>query len=294
MKSAFETCHPLVNFLWFGSVILLNILLLHPVFLAIAAVGAACYGLLLGGRKTAKFILCFLLPMIAVIGAANLLVSHQGVTILGYLGDNPLTKEALIYGLVSGLMFASLFLWFSCYNVIMTSDKFVYLFGRIVPAGSLVFSMLMGFIPRFKAQMNKVSQAQKWTGSREGSSLLGKARHGMKLLSILTTWALENSIDTADSMKSRGYGLRGRTAFSIYRFDIRDGILFLWILLALSVIGIGGALGLCRAQYYPYVELADLTAGATAVYGAYVLLCFLPVLLDIKEGLRWRRLQSKI
>lgn len=52
--------------------------------------------------------------------------------------------------------------------------------------------------------------------------LIKRAKHGIKIMSILVTWALENAIDTADSMKDRGYGLPGRTAFSIYRFDRRD------------------------------------------------------------------------
>lgn len=52
-----------------------------------------------------------------------------------------------------------------------------------------------------------------------------KVRYALNMVSILVTWALENAIETADSMKSRGYGLKGRTAFSIYRFNRRDKIL---------------------------------------------------------------------
>ena len=44
----------------------------------------------------------------------------------------------------------------------------------------------------------------------------------MRALSVTVTWALENAVVTADSMKSRGYGLPGRTAFARQRFDGRD------------------------------------------------------------------------
>lgn len=294
MKSAFSSCHPAINFLWFCAVIILSIFLLHPVLLAVSAAGSAVYALRLGGRKSGKLILLFLLPMIAAVTAGNFLINHQGVTILGYLRDNPLTKEALVYGLVSGLMFASIFLWFSCYNAIMTSDKFVYLFGRIIPSISLIFSMIMRSVPRFKSRMTAISQAQKCIGRGGTGSAVQKGKHGMKLLSIMTTWALENSIDTADSMKSRGYGLKGRTAFSIYRFDMRDRLLLLWLLLLLTVVLAGSIRGICSARYYPYLELAQITPGACVVYGAWILLCFLPVLLDMKEEIQWRRLQSKI
>lgn len=294
MKSAFGNCHPAINFLWFCAVIFLSVLLLHPVLLAVSATGAAAYALILEGKKNGKFILLFLLPMMGIVTAANLLVSHQGVTILGYLGDNPLTKEALLYGIISGLMLAAVILWFACYNVIMTSDKFVYLFGRIIPSVSLVFSLIMRSIPRFKNRMEAISQAQKSIGRNGNGNLRQRGKQGMKILSIMTTWALENSIDTADSMRSRGYGLKGRTAFSIYRFDKRDGILLVWLLLLLSAVILGCALGVCKAVYYPYVELAGFTPGACAVYVAWFLLCFLPVMLDMREEIQWRRLQSKI
>jgi energy-coupling factor transport system permease protein len=31
-------------------------------------------------------------------------------------------------------MLISVITWFNCYSAVMTSDKFVYLFGRIIPA----------------------------------------------------------------------------------------------------------------------------------------------------------------
>lgn len=294
MKSAFANCHPAIHFLWFCAVIILSMFLLHPAFLALSAMGSATYALMLGGRKNGKFILTFLLPMIGLVTIGNLLISHQGVTILGYLGNNPITKEAILYGLISGVMFASIFLWFSCYNAIMTSDKLVYLFGRIIPSISLVFSMLMRSIPRFKSRMKQISQAQKAIGRKGTGSLMQRGKQGLKILSIMTTWALENSVDTADSMKSRGYGLKGRTAFSIYRFDVRDKILLLWLLLLLAVVITGSILGNCLARYYPYMELAGLTPGFFITCAAWALLCFLPVLFDTKEEIQWRRLQSKI
>ena len=60
-------------------------------------------------------------------------------------------------------------LWFSSYNEIMTSDKFVYLFGRVIPALSLVLSMTLRFVPKFKAQMQTVMEAQR-CGGRDTSN----------------------------------------------------------------------------------------------------------------------------
>ena len=124
--------------------------------------------------------------------------------------------ESLIYGALSGLMLASILLWFSCYNKIMTSDKFIYLFGRIMPAISLLFSMVMRFVPNYKMQIQKISNAQKCIGRDvSNGTVKEKIRHGIKIISIMFTWALESAIDSADSMRSRGYGLKNRSSFFI-------------------------------------------------------------------------------
>ena len=107
-----------------------------------------------------------------------------------------------------------------------SSDKVVFLFGRIMPSLSLVISMALRFVPRFSAQMKLVRNAQHTIGRdiNEGT-LFQKIRNAVKILSIMITWSLENAIETADSMKSRGHGLKGRTSYSLYKFDKRDAFM---------------------------------------------------------------------
>ena len=84
------------------------------------------------------------------------------MTVITYLGTgNPLTLESILYGLAAAAMLVTVIGWFSCYNAVMTSDKFIYLFGRIIPSLSLLFSMVLRFVPRFKAQLKTVSAAQR-------------------------------------------------------------------------------------------------------------------------------------
>ena len=64
----------------------------------------------------------------------------------------------------SAVMLMAVLNWFSCYHIVMTSDKFMYLFGRVIPATSLVFSMVLRFVPRLKARFHVVSNAQKCVG----------------------------------------------------------------------------------------------------------------------------------
>ena len=85
----------------------------------------------------------------------------------------------------------------------------MYLFGRVIPALSLVLSMTLRFVPLFRRQLEVVRQAQFCIG-RDAScgSVWQRVRRAVTIFSIMVTWALENAIETADSMKSRGYGLR--------------------------------------------------------------------------------------
>jgi len=210
---------------------------------------------------------------------------------LTYLpSGNPLTLESMVYGAASAVMLASVILWFSCYTAVMTSDKFVYLFGRIIPALSLVLSMTLRFVPKFRAQAKVVAQAQACVGrSVSQGSLLRRAKNGIIIMSILITWSLENAIETADSMKSRGYGLKGRTAFSIYRFDDRDTYALLWLLLCgLLVLG-GWLTGAVQWQYYPMIG----SKPAISVQLVYLALCLTPVILNGWEARMWKHSRSK-
>ena len=75
-----------------------------------------------------------------------------------------MTLESILYGIVAASMVATVICWFSCFNKIMTSDKFIYLFGRIIPSLSLILSMTFRFVPKFKEQVQEVSNAQKSMG----------------------------------------------------------------------------------------------------------------------------------
>lgn len=295
MRSVFSTYHPIINFGFFCAVIGIGIFLQHPVYLAIAVVASLVYAVMLGGKGTLKFAAFFILPMILVFAVVNPLVNPRGETVLFYTQHSQITAEAVIYGITAGFLLASILLWFTSYNKIMTSDKFVYLFGRIMPAISLIFSMVMRFVPNFKMQIQKISTAQKCIGRDvSNGTTKEKAKHGIKILSIMFTWALENAIDSADSMRSRGYGLKDRSTFSIYRFDARDTMAAIFLLIMTVVVIIGAVLGKCSIEFYPVIVMAEFDISMLLVCIAYFCLCFFPVAVEVKETLVWKLSQSKI
>ena len=183
--------HPLVNFLYFALVLVFGMCFMHPLCLLISVGSATAYSIYLKGRRGLRFSLRFLLPMMVLAAILNPAFNHEGATILAYLpSGNPLTLESMVYGVAAALMLASVVQWFSCYNEVMTSDKFVYLFGRVIPALSLVLSMTLRFVPRFKAQLDTVREAQASLGRdvSEGSALQ-RLKNAVTILSIMITWA---------------------------------------------------------------------------------------------------------
>jgi energy-coupling factor transport system permease protein len=295
-KDTFSSYHPIINFLYFLLVIMFSMIFMHPVCLGIALICSMSYSIYLGGRKTVKFNLIYMLPLLLVTAALNPVFNHEGITIITYLSSgNPLTLESIIYGIAAAVMLITVIAWFSCYNAVMTSDKFVYLFGRIIPALSLIFSMTLRFVPRFTAQMRVVANAQKCVGRDvSNGSIIQRARHGLTILSIMVTWALESAIETADSMKSRGYGLKGRTAFSIYRFDKRDGAMLIFLLLCALYIILGSVFGGLKWVYYPRLKGALTGPYTLSLYLAYLLLSLMPLILNLREDRKWKYLQSGI
>jgi Cobalt transport protein. len=294
-KDIVSTYHPIIEFAYFVCMIVFSVIFLHPLMLAASFAGAFAYAVFLDGKKTVKLWAKWLLPLTAAVTVINPLFNHYGETILGYFRGNPITEESIIYGVISGVMFSTVILWCRCYNAVMSSDKFMYIFGRVTPHLSLVFSMVLRFIPKFRRQIAVVSKAQECIGREASSgSIVKRARRGMKILSIMTTWALEDAVGTSDSMRSRGYGLGGRTAYSIYRFDTRDAVIAAVMFAAAAAVIAGGVLGINTLTYYPAVKYAEISASTAPVYAAYVLLCFGPVILNGREAVKWRHLQSRI
>ena len=294
-KDAFSSYHPLVNFLYFALVLVLAMFFTHPAAQAISLITALIYAAQLNGRQALGKNLLWLLPMMGIAVIVNPAFNHAGVTILTYLPTgNPLTLESILYGISAGILLAAVIVWFQCYTAVMTSDKFIYLFGRIIPALSLVLSMTLRFVPKFKAQLQAVTEAQRCVGRdvSEGT-VWQRIKTAVTILSILITWALENAIETADSMRGRGYGLPGRTAFSIYRFDSRDKAALLWLGFCGFFSASGWMAGGFYWRYYPTIKGAPVTPLTVMMHLCYLALCLTPVIVDRREEQTWKRLDRE-
>ena len=292
-NEAFSGYHPAVNLAFFAAALGMTMFIQQPVYLLISLISGCAYLLYLQGRKGMLRQVGYLLPVLVMMAVMNPLFNHEGVTVLMFLpNDNPITLEAICFGLASAVMMGASIVWFNCCNTVFTSDKIIYLFGRVIPAMSLLISMTLRFVPRFKNFLQSVMRTQQAMHKPENPK--EKLQQALSAFSATVSWAMEQSIVSADSMKSRGYGVQGRTAFSIYLFEKRDGI----ALVLLALLCMGAALpcltGHAAWNYYPSLSGELFGPMQVVAYLAYGGMCLLPLIIDLMEDHKWNSLRSKI
>ena len=161
-KDAFSGLHPAVNLAFFLAALSMTMLVQHPVYLLISFAGGCAYLLYLQGRKGFLRQVGYLVPILVLMAVMNPMFNHEGVTVLWYLpNDNPVTMEAVCFGLASAGMMGASIVGFNCCNTVFTSDKIIYLFGRVIPSLSLLISMTLRFVPRFKNFLQSVLRTQR-------------------------------------------------------------------------------------------------------------------------------------
>lgn len=290
----FNNCHPAVAALYFVSVLLVTMFTAHPVLLALALLGGIAFCATMERRRMFFKALAFYLPLFALIALTNPLFSHNGVTPLFFMNGNPVTLEAILYGIDIAAMLIAVMYWFKCFNYVMTSDKLLYLLGKISPKISLVVSSALRFIPLLREQAGKIRQTQRAMGLYTSDSWSDKLRGTLRVYSSLITWSLENAVDTGSSMKARGYGLKGRSHFALFHFTREDGIL-LALIGCMDVIVCGSLLeGGLDFAFYPRMSVLKLGADTLPAMIAFSALSFLPFILEVKENLQWTYYRSKI
>lgn len=283
----FEHLHPVCIFAYFVLVIGMTLACMHPVMALVSCAGACLFLWRIQGGKAVAARLRFILPMFLIVAVANPLVNHRGVTLLGMLFDQWITLEAVCYGITAGLSLSALILWFACYSAVMTSDKFLYLFGQIAPATSLLITMALQMIPGLSRQLEQIRESQEMLRT-EPESIRGKLHTALRHTSTLIGWSVENAVEQADSMKARGYGIRRRTTFHLFHFDMRDTCFCCVLLILGGVCVIARLFGHGTMEFYPRMEAVITGESGMILYGLFAVLSCLPAILEIKEALRWR------
>lgn len=290
MKNGMEGFHPIVLLMFFTSCLSVTMLIMHPFFLLTSFISGLLYIFVCGGADGLLNSLKFNIITSLMIIIINPLISHCGVTVITYLPDgNPLTMESVVFGCAAALMLSSAVNWFYCINSVMTSDKIIYLFGKISPKLALLISMVLSFSEKLSHHYREVMDARACLDD-------GKNRISVLIKNISSTiqWALENSVDTADSMCSRGYATGKRTAYNLYKISSRDIIMLILFSAADSIIIYSYFKENIYFSYYPIFLIEYSGFMSYCCFIVFGLLCIMPVIVKWREDIRWKYLRSGI
>ncbi|MBQ8079693.1 MAG: energy-coupling factor transporter transmembrane protein EcfT [Oscillospiraceae bacterium] len=287
----FSDYNPAAVAVWFFSVTGIAMFCSYPPLTVITALGGILFYLLGAGFSHGKTHLFFGM-LFLVLALANPVISHNGVTVLFVLNHNPVTLEALLYGINSAAMIVGVLYWFRSFTRIMTSEKLLYLTGMLTPKLSLVLSMALRFVPLLRRQSEKIHDSQLALGLYREDNMPDLIKGKMREFSILITWALENGITTADSMTARGYGIRHRSTYRRFRFQAGDILLLGVTAVLLGICAYVIHRGAFAFAFYPAVTMQP--PGYLTVCGllSYAVLVLLPFGIEMEVGIRWRSLLS--
>lgn len=290
----FESYHPAINLIYFATAILCTVCFNHPAFLILSYVSSFAYSVKLGGKRALVFDIC-LIPLIGIYTFIYSYYNHFGITNIGetFIG-NDITLESVIFGLVIGTTGAAVVMFCSCMLRIFSADKVTYLFGRISPKLSLFISILIRGVPKIKERAAYINTARRGIGrgSDQGGAI-ARMKNSVGIFSIMVTWTLESFVESGASMKSRGYSLKGRTAFSIYRFDNRDRTVIISMFVCMTLILMAVLLDQTDIMYDPEIIMNRVTYISYIFYGAYGVFLLTPTALHVAGDMKFKRLRKK-
>lgn len=289
----FSDCHPGIHFCFFAAVLTGTILFRHPVYLALSFFAALLWWVEQKGRKGLGF------AGIALVVAALFALwygsyHHFGTTPLwtNTVG-NEVTLESLLFGAMLGGLIAAILLWLACFHQIFTADEIVYLSGRLAPRLALFLAILFRLVPRIKNHWRRTASARRGIGFGSSASFGTRFRNGIALFSGAITWTLDSIVALSDAMQSRGAKEKGRTAYSLYRFDLRDRsfVVLLFALITLCLMAF--LLGQTRMKFNPQLHCPSITPASALFFAAWATLCLLPPGADALGALQFRRSRNQ-
>ncbi|WP_139365097.1 energy-coupling factor transporter transmembrane component T [Litchfieldia alkalitelluris] len=286
----FHFYHPIVHLIYFLGLMVLATLISHPgyltIFLLLLIILQFTYN---GGRQLKNWSVYIVLLLLFII-IINPLMNRRGSHILFYLGENPIMLEGLVYGIRMALSLVCILFIFFVFNVILTDIKLFYLFGKIAPKSALLSILTMRFVPLLKRRLNEIIMVQRRRAiTTDHGKLKQKLRSGMIIIQVLLTWSLEDAIQTADSMKARGYDSKARSMYQRYYFTSSDlitigSLLFLILIILFGFLNFGSG----NLTIYPELQLKAISGSEVYFLLPFCLYISLPLLIELKEWIRWK------
>ncbi|MEN1968798.1 energy-coupling factor transporter transmembrane component T [Lentibacillus sp. N15] len=295
MVRGIRSYHPFILFLYYVLVIAGLMLYQHPIFLLVALILIIWFNFLLDkGQRLKKWCWAIVLMSLFIL-VLTPIFNRRGNHILFYLFDNPVMLEAIIQGVMIASTLAGILALFVTFNIVIPADKFLYLFSRVIPQWALLIMLSMRFVPVLQRKIKEMEMIQTVKGlSLKQGSIPRRAKNGMQLVQMLLTGSLEDSIQAADSMTARGYGLQKRSNYQAYEMKRRDWIAFGYFIVLSLMLLYGWRINAGTLQLLPELETIWKTEWKNIFMVMWIFLIGFPNLAEGKEVIKWKFYQRKI
>jgi energy-coupling factor transport system permease protein len=292
MNSGLRFIHPVACLCYYIGAISLIFLFKHPWFILTSVAVGLLLNFLQGSLVDRKKLLLYFLLMSFITFLINPLTYHRGTHILFYWLDQPMTLESMVFGALAAASLFGALIWFLSIQYVIGPEKVLHLFGTLSSKGALLLSMAMRSFPLLAQRFQQIAVVQRTKGVNPlKGSIRKRFKDGMKLVQIMLTWTLEEGLQTADSMKARGYGSGPRTHFWPYIWRKQDTLFtFLFLAAGLGCM-IGWFSGLAGFEVYPTLpESLAFHFSDGLIYGCYFIYLLVPLLMEGRDWIKWRSL----
>jgi energy-coupling factor transport system permease protein len=291
MKSRFHAFHPIVTFCYYVGAIALVMVNLHPIFLLGALFILVALHFYSDRFNNVKSWLFFMLTTGTLITLINPIFNERGRQVLLEIMGHRVTLEATLYGGMSALSIICVLMLFVSYNDVMTPNKLLFLFSKFLPQFAILLMLTLRFIPLMRRRIEEIAAVQVSKGiSVKQGPWKERLKKGMLYIQVLLTYSLEEAIQTADSMKARGYGKYKRSTYEFFRLKKQDIVTILFLVIMFSICVYGRCIGLGTLTIYPLMESIGLAPLESFIFLLYILFLSFPLYVEIGEAVKWRLL----
>ena len=304
-RTSFSRLHPLATVVLFGCEVVLAAFSFQPLCAFIAFLGAQLCTIQLFDTKHAVKQLVWYAPIIVLTAVINPFFSASGSTVLYSFGHTQLYAESLVYGATSGLVLVSTLSWLECLFAVVSPLEMLQRSSVRFPGLQLVLSLSVQLMPQLLSDLTTARQIQSAnTAARRCDSAVHSHQQRRvpsqsRLLSARKTIvqsattinavcmsALEKSIDTFQSIVSRGWGMAGRRSrWNTQVLDAYDTLALL-LFAFLGAVAATSLYMLVQAwQFYPTMPAFQLSFW----YLGVALFAILPVVFVRLDTVLWEQ-----
>ncbi len=253
--------HPLTAIVFTILLFFITLYFDHPLYILSIFIFLMIYLLILDKKTLWKKIIKYSLYNALFIILINPLVSKSGRTVLyksphiPMFGKIKITIESLAFGTNMGLKLICIIFIFSLYGLLTDRDDTFVFFSKYAHKLTLMLSMTNNIIHRLILDIKRVREVMILRGVCFNEKNLFKRIHAYyPLLKVVLISALEGSIDRAEALYSKQYGMQKRTSYISLQMKKVDHFLNISHLILFIVFILGILKGYGNYNFYPTLQ----------------------------------------